>query len=137
MNDNMRRLRELSEKLGPMPGESCGAETTPAVAAGDAKGTCVFVEPNVSVLVWSISGGTDYQAHKHAEAEWVVVYRGEARIGAEMDLGNRLARDENGRYILKVGDFLYIPANVAHEGFFPENTEAITVHVPRSTDYTP
>jgi quercetin dioxygenase-like cupin family protein len=133
------RLRELAEKLPPLPVDvMSGNRVDVDVTAGSAIGVNLLSSPHVSVLTWTLVPGTVYQPHAHAEREWIIVVSGKMRIVlAEMPHVDRLVLDDSGWFVLTAGDYLLIPPGVAHEAVFDVFTEVVTVHIPRSGDYSP
>jgi len=105
------------------------------LGVGSAVGAILMSEPDVSVHLWDIACGTKFPWHKHAEMEVIVVVSGSVDIS--LDRRGRGATDLPGA-VFKLEDkgVLTIPADTAHNAVFLSDTALISVHIPRSSDYT-
>jgi len=131
MNTTLDRLKELAQK--PIPLEVYfNGRVSVKTDKGAGEGFPLVDLEEVSIFSWKFNGET-LESHSHAEREWLFVLRGEIRVMAD-GLGTRLEKDEEGRYILTAGDYIYIPSGSVHSAYFPVYTETITLHIPRSSD---
>ena len=135
MNNNLRRLKEFAESLPPLPIEFMGPLLVKIdLEAGEGRGIILMADPNVSVHSWCMDAGTVVPVHSHAEAEWLIVYKGKMLLEIDLDIP-RLEKDEEGYYIVGIGDGMIIPSYLPHSAIYSDVTELISVHIPRSTDY--
>jgi quercetin dioxygenase-like cupin family protein len=97
-----------------LPEERISDKITRRVLSGD-QGMIVW---------WSIKAGGHAAAHSHPHEQiaWMLKGQMDFRIGDE-------------RRSMRAGDIAVIPANVEHEGFFPEDTEVIDVFAPPREDF--
>ena len=136
----LTRLRELSkllpDDLPPLPTSfPNGNHTRVDVREGSAVGYHILDQPEITVISWRFEAGTRFQAHSHSELEILVVSRGLIKLGMVDDF-DRLDKDDEGFYLVGPSDHIEIKPNCPHEAFFPVYTEAVSVHIPRSADYT-
>src|SRR5689334_25048391 len=81
--------------------------------------------PGTGVMVyWRLAAGAHAAAHKHPHEQFVWMVKGtmEFRIGNE-------------KRTMKPGDVAVIPGGVEHEGYFPEDSEAIDFFAPMREDF--
>jgi quercetin dioxygenase-like cupin family protein len=137
--NGLARLRELTEQLPPLPVEVvAGNRVDVEVPAGSASGINLLSSPHVSVLTWGMVPGTIFPIHSHNEAEWVIVVLGGFRLRLDGQTRvDRLIRDEQGWIKLAAGDYVFIPPGTVHEAVFDVYTELVSVHIPRSAEYSP
>ncbi len=92
------------DKLASVPEEQITDKIQRRVISGK-QGTMVY---------WRIRAGARVAAHKHPHEQFVWMVKGtmEFRIGNE-------------KRTMKPGDVAVIPGGVEHEGYFPEDSEAI------------
>jgi quercetin dioxygenase-like cupin family protein len=102
------------DKLASVPEEQITDKIQRRVISGK-QGTMVY---------WSISAGAHVAAHKHPHEQFVWMVKGtmEFRIGNE-------------KRTMKPGDVAVIPGGVEHEGYFPEDSEAIDFFAPVREDF--
>jgi len=76
------------------------------------------------IVWWTIKAGAHAAAHKHPHEQivWMLKGRMDFRIG-------------EARRSMVAGDVAVIPADVEHEGFFPEDTEVVDIFAPPRQDF--
>jgi len=102
------------DKLASVPEEQITDKIQRRVVSGK-QGTMVY---------WRIRAGAHVAAHKHPHEQFVWMVKGtmEFRIGNE-------------KRTMKPGDVAVIPGGVEHEGYFPEDSEAIDFFAPVREDF--
>jgi quercetin dioxygenase-like cupin family protein len=77
-----------------------------------------------TMVYWRIKAGAHAAAHKHPHEQFVWMVKGtmDFRIGNE-------------KRTMKPGDVAVIPGGVEHEGYFPEDSEAIDFFAPVREDF--
>jgi quercetin dioxygenase-like cupin family protein len=102
------------DKLASVPEEQITDKIQRRVVSGK-QGTMVY---------WRIKAGAHAAAHKHPHEQFVWMVRGtmDFRIGNE-------------KRTMKPGDVAVIPGGVEHEGYFPEDSEAIDFFAPVREDF--
>jgi quercetin dioxygenase-like cupin family protein len=77
-----------------------------------------------TMVYWSMKAGAHAAAHKHPHEQFVWMVKGtmDFRIGNE-------------KRIMKPGDVAVIPGGIEHEGYFPEDSEAIDFFAPVREDF--
>src|SRR5262249_10151190 len=102
------------DKLASVPEEQITDKIGRRVVSGK-QGTMVY---------WRIKAGAHAAAHKHPHEQfvWMVTGTMEFRIGNE-------------KRTMKPGDVAVIPGGVEHEGYFPEDSEAIDFFAPVREDF--
>jgi unsaturated pyranuronate lyase len=102
------------DQLASVPEEQITDKIRRRVVSGQ-QGTMVY---------WKIKAGAHAGAHKHPHEQFVWMVSGtmEFRIGNE-------------KRTMKPGDVAVIPGGVEHEGYFPEDSEAIDFFAPVREDF--
>jgi quercetin dioxygenase-like cupin family protein len=102
------------DKLASVPEEQITDKIRRRVVSGE-QGTMVY---------WRIKAGAHAAAHKHPHEQFVWMVKGtmDFRIGDE-------------KRTMKPGDVAVIPGGVEHEGYFPEDSEAIDFFAPVRADF--
>ena len=102
------------DKLASVPEEQITDKIRRRVVSGK-QGTMVY---------WRIKAGAHAAAHKHPHEQFVWMVKGtmDFRIGNE-------------KRTMKPGDVAVIPGGVEHEGYFPEDSEAIDFFAPVREDF--
>jgi quercetin dioxygenase-like cupin family protein len=97
-----------------LPWERINDKITRRVLAGN-KGMIVW---------WKLKAGARAAAHQHHHEQivWMLKGRMDCRMGSE-------------RRSMIGGDVAVIPANIEHEGFFPEDSELVDVFAPPREDF--
>ena len=77
-----------------------------------------------TMVYWSIKAGAHAAAHRHPHEQfvWMITGTMDFRVGSE-------------KRTLKPGDVAVIPGGVEHEGYFPEESEAIDFFAPVREDF--
>ena len=77
-----------------------------------------------TMVYWRVKAGAHAAAHKHPHEQFVWMVKGsmDFRIGGE-------------KRTMRPGDLAVIPAGVEHEGYFPEDSEAIDFFAPVREDF--
>jgi quercetin dioxygenase-like cupin family protein len=102
------------DKLEAVPEERITDKICRRVVSGN-QGTMVY---------WRMKAGAHAAPHKHPHEQFVWMVKGamEFRIGNE-------------KRTMKPGDVAVIPGGVEHEGYFPEDSEAIDFFAPVREDF--
>jgi quercetin dioxygenase-like cupin family protein len=102
------------EKLASVPDEQISDKISRRVMSGE-QGMLVY---------WRMKAGAHAAAHKHPHEQIVWMLKGtmEFRIGNE-------------KRSMRPGDVAIIPGGVEHEGYFPEDSEAIDFFAPPREDF--
>src|ERR1700746_1139778 len=102
------------DKLASVPEEQITDKIRRRVVSGK-QGTMVY---------WRIKAGAAAAPHKHPHEQFVWMVKGtmDFRIGDE-------------KRTMKPGDVAVIPGGVEHEGYFPEDSEAIDFFAPVREDF--
>jgi quercetin dioxygenase-like cupin family protein len=77
-----------------------------------------------TLVYWRMAAVAHAAAHKHPHEQFVWMIKGtmDFRIGSE-------------KRAMKADDFAVIPGDVEHEGYFPEDSEAIDFFAPVREDF--
>ncbi|MGI8525198.1 MAG: cupin domain-containing protein [Pseudolabrys sp.] len=102
------------EKFASVPEERVNDKISRQVMSGK-QGTLVY---------WHMKAGAHAAAHQHPHEQFVWMVKGQMdfRIGAE-------------KRSMRAGDIAVIPGGVEHEGYFPEDSEAIDFFAPVREDF--
>ena len=102
------------DQLASVPEEQITDKIRRRVVSGK-QGTMVY---------WRIKAGAHAAAHKHPHEQFVWTVKGamDFRIGTE-------------KRTMRHGDVAVIPGGVEHEGYFPEDSEAIDFFAPVREDF--
>ena len=85
---------------------------------------CAVSGKQGTMVYWRMKAGARAAAHKHPHEQFVWMVKGsmDFRIGNE-------------KRTMKPGDVAVIPGGVEHEGYFPEDSEAIDFFAPVREDF--
>ena len=102
------------DKLASVPEEQITDKIRRRVVSGK-QGTMVY---------WTVKAGARAAAHQHPHEQFVWMVKGtmDFRVGNE-------------KRTMKPGDLAVIPGGVEHEGYFPEDSEAIDFFAPVREDF--
>ncbi len=127
-DENMTRLREITQELQPPVGQSVGKGVISfPVEVGTVLGWPIFCdEQKVAVLRVFASKGTVYPKHSHDQHEIVMVYEG---VMLEVHDGKKRAHtpEDNPCVSLATGE--------PHEFEFPEDTWMVVTTIPKAPEW--
>lgn len=130
MDNNLDKLRELTEKLPIIPTLAdfiYGEENNVVnyeVEGGASFGIGLVNQSEIAVQRVFMSKGITFPEHAHPEHEWFLVYIG----GYELYLPNETRQ-------INAGEMVHFPPNVPHSGFITEDTWAIGITMPSGEGY--
>ena len=128
-NDNMEKLRILTEDLPPLLSSFAeeGSSRRQGVVKYDIEGTALGFalkkSDGIAIQVVFMSKGTTFPEHQHAEPEWVLVYQGAFQL-----------KDKEGT-IIGVGDCVKFSPEDPHSGTALEDCWFVAITIPEGEGY--
>jgi quercetin dioxygenase-like cupin family protein len=127
MSENLKKLRELTANLVPIPDIVTNHESG-FVDMRITKGTClgwkILIDRNTGVHKWFLSKGAEFPNHTHNCKEIMIVYEGEVCV---------IQNDQESSH--KRGDLLVSMPGDEHALIAIEDTWFLTITIPLAEGY--
>ena len=138
MQSNIELLEELTKNLpilDPLVFADIGnSAISYAVEGGEGTARSLMNIDGIAVANCCFLPGTVLPKHNHEEKEWLLVYDGTLDVSidglATKDIERLMGNGSN--FLLKTGDFIFIPPKVPHVMSSPDGAKFIAITIPSS-----
>lgn len=132
MHKDIRKLRELTDNLPPLPVTHSDGRIDIEMNAGAGWAYGVLYQPSVAIAKGFFEHDSETPKHKHDEREWILVTKGILYVKIFDNIDGEHFTQESSEYKLCFGDYYFIPAGVCHTVRAEGPAEYIAITIPRS-----